>query len=102
MGEMLHYNITRVHAVARPQAGLLERAKVVIPREGGVSSTLRLTGSIAAVSGILGHPSARVTTTEYDFAISRRESSEVCFEFTLLEIRGRREDRVHAAPAVPC
>jgi hypothetical protein len=37
--KMLHYNITGVHAVARPQAGLLERAKVVIPREGGVSST---------------------------------------------------------------
>ena len=25
--KMLHYNITRVHVVARPQSGLLERAK---------------------------------------------------------------------------
>jgi hypothetical protein len=35
---------------------------VVIPREGGVSSTPRLLGSIAGVSGILDHPLSRMMT----------------------------------------
>ena len=39
---------------------------------GGASSTPRLLGSITAVSGILGHPPSRVTTVEYEVAISRR------------------------------
>ena len=35
--KMLHYNITGVHVVARPQAGLLERAKDRhTPRRAGV------------------------------------------------------------------
>jgi len=38
---------------------------------------------------------------ENDFAISRRVSPELCIFFALLENRGRREDRVLAAPAVP-
>ena len=38
----------------------------------------------------------------HTFAISRRGSPELCFDFTLLKERGRREDRVHAAPAVSC
>jgi hypothetical protein len=50
----------------------------VIPREGGVSSTLRPIGSITAVSGILGHPPSRVTTTENAFAFSRRDAPEAC------------------------
>ena len=41
-------------------------------------------------------------TNEYDFAISRRLASEVCILVGPPEIRGRREDRVHAAPAVSC
>src|SRR5213075_2423987 len=40
-------------------------------------------------------------TIEYDATISRRGSPEVCYQLpTLFEIRGRREDRVLAAPAV--
>ena len=35
-------------------------------------------------------------------AFSRRDSPELCFDFTLLNERGRREDRVRAAPAVSC
>ena len=37
---------------------------VVIPREGGGSSTPWLLGSTIGVSGILGHPPSRVTTVE--------------------------------------
>jgi hypothetical protein len=33
-----------------------KRLKIVIPREGGVSSTPRLLGSISGVSGTLDHP----------------------------------------------
>src|SRR6185369_1565399 len=72
-----------------------------MPREGGGSSTLRLIDSIIDVSGILGHPPSRVTTTEYAFAISRHELPEVCYQLPALLFRGRREDRVLAAPAVP-
>ena len=35
-------------------------------------------------------------------AISRRRSPEVCISFALSLFRGRREDRVLAAPEVPC
>jgi len=38
-------------------------------------------------------------TGGYNFAISRRISPEVCIFMCPLIIRGRREDRVHAAPA---
>src|SRR5437764_10017688 len=38
--------------------------------------------------------------TKHAFAISRRIASEVCILVALLEKRGRREDRVLAAPAV--
>jgi len=41
------------------------------------SSTPQLLGSIIDVSGILDHPLSRVTTTEYDYAISRHELPEV-------------------------
>jgi hypothetical protein len=71
------------------------------PRMRG-SSTPRLIRSITAASGILGHPLSRVTTTEYGFAISRRVASEVCFRISRPLVRGRREDRVRAAPAVSC
>jgi hypothetical protein len=71
-----------------------------MPREGGASSTPRLIGSITDVSGILDRPPSRTMTTEYDFAISRRIAPEVCISFGPPEFRGRREDRVLAAPAV--
>src|ERR1700688_2576868 len=38
----------------------------------------------------------------YSFTFSRRVSPEVCPEVSRLEIRGRRECRMRAAPAVPC
>src|SRR6187551_2089580 len=39
-------------------------------------------------------------TTEYAFAISRHDVPEACIFFCPLKNRGRREDRVLAAPAV--
>jgi hypothetical protein len=39
-------------------------------------------------------------TTEYDFAISRRDAPEVFHFVCPHKNRGRREDRVRAAPAV--
>jgi hypothetical protein len=39
---------------------------------------------------------------KYSFAISRRDPPEVCQEVSRLEIRGRGECRMRAAPAVPC
>jgi hypothetical protein len=53
--------------------------KTVMPRAGGASSTPRPIDSITAVSGILGRPvrtSSRAMTTEYAFAISRRDAPE--------------------------
>src|SRR2546429_7588582 len=73
--------------------------EVVIPREGGGSSTPRLIDSIIDVSGILDHPPSRVMTTEYEATISRRLAPEVCYSPCPL-VRGRREDQVLAAPAV--
>src|SRR6476619_7362625 len=37
-----------------------------------------------------------------DLAISRRAAPEVCISFAPSKNRGRREDRVRAAPAVSC
>src|SRR5438445_4113419 len=74
---------------------------VVMPREGGTSSTPRLIDSITEASGILDRPPSRTMTTEYEATISRRIAPEVCYRLpALLENRGRREDRVLAAPAV--
>ena len=95
----------------RPLRGLLgvgggASALHVIPREGGVSSTPRPIGSIINVSGILDRPPQCAIAhkadddTEYDFAISRRIAPEVCLITSRPLVRGRREDRVHAAPAV--
>src|SRR5207302_10344505 len=45
----------------------------------------------------------RAMTVEYMSAISRRDAPEVCRLFSRpLEIRGRRECRMRAAPAVSC
>jgi hypothetical protein len=49
---------------------------------------------------MLDHPPSRVTTMEYAEAISRRIAPEVFISFAPFEVRGRREDRVRAAPAV--
>ena len=48
-----------------------------------------------------GDPPARVTTTAYDVAISRRITPEACISLALFRLRGRRKDRVLAAPEVP-
>src|SRR5437763_7704714 len=44
----------------------------------------------------------RTMTTEYEVTFSRRIAPEVCFLVCPPGLRGRREDRVHAAPAVSC
>src|SRR5262245_21517563 len=46
--------------------------------------------------------SCRAMTVEYVVAISRRIAPEVCLSLVAPENRGRREDRVLAAPAVSC
>jgi hypothetical protein len=58
--------------------------------------------SSVGVSGILGHPPSRVTTPECAFAISPHHLREFCHQLPALLFRGRREDRVRAAPAVSC
>ena len=86
---------------ARNDAEMEPHAPLSSPRRRG-SSTLRLLGSITDVSGILGHPPARVTTV----SMRRRSRDMNCPRFAssvaLIKIRGRREDRVRAAPAVSC
>jgi hypothetical protein len=102
-----------VRAVPGAVPGAAPPSEIVIPREGGGSSTPRLFGSITAASGILdprrslssgGHSADPVAgmTTGYDFAISRHDLPEVCIFIRPPKIRGRREDRVRAAPAVSC
>jgi hypothetical protein len=61
--------------------------------------------SLASLGYWVTRPSAqlrtrRVTTTECAFAISRHDLPEVCYQLPALFVRGRREDRVLAAPAV--
>ena len=51
---------------------------------------------------LMGIASLHPSYDRRDFAISRRSSPEVCIVGALLENRGRREDRVRAAPAVSC
>ena len=54
------------------------------------------------VRAMMGFASLYPSYDRHTFAISRRGSPELCFDFTILKERGRREDRVHAAPAVSC
>jgi hypothetical protein len=63
---------------ARNDGEVVTKYTAVVPRGGGGSSTLRLIGSITAVSGILDHPPSRVMTGEYVSAFSRRIAPEVC------------------------
>ncbi|WP_291574172.1 hypothetical protein, partial [Bradyrhizobium sp.] len=44
-------------------------------------------------------PASLAMTSEYTFAIPRRDASEFCWNFRSLEIRGRRECRAPNAPA---
>jgi hypothetical protein len=82
-----------------------ERVKLhtpVIPRGGGRSSTPRPIVLVIGVSGILDHPLSRVMTIECASTFSRRDAPGVLQENLTLSNRGRREDRVRAAPAVSC
>ena len=65
------------------------------------TSTPRLLGSIIGVSKYW-IPAFAGMTTEYEAAISRHELPEVCISLLPSPIRGRREGRVRAAPAVSC
>src|SRR4051794_4114174 len=67
-----------------------------------VSSTPRRIDLSTKASGILDHPLSRVMTTEYVFAISRRDAPEFYRTVVPPGKGGRREDRVRAAPAVSC
>ena len=53
-------------------------------------------------NGLLRFARNDVASTEYVSAFSRRDAPEVCKKSFALEIRGRRERRVLAAPAVSC
>jgi hypothetical protein len=72
---------------ARNDGEIATHTPLSSPRRRG-SSTPRLLGSIINVSGILDHPHARVMTTEYALAISRRISPEVCIFVALFESEG--------------
>ena len=66
---------------------------------------LRRTQSSRSLSS--GRPKGRTRwllamTAERGFTFSRRDSPELCYPLPPSKIRGRREDRVRAAPAVPC
>ncbi len=54
----------------------------------------------SAASGEMDCFAALAMTAERACAFSRRDTPEVCIFFALLFVRGRREDRVRAAPAV--
>jgi hypothetical protein len=84
--------------IASPQ-GLLHRRHT---REGVVSSTPRVLDSIAGASEYW-MPACAGMTGGYTSAFSRHVAPEFCkFISALAKQRGRREDRVRAAPAVPC
>ena len=68
----------------------------------GRSSTPRPINSAIDVSGILDHPPSQVMTVGYASAFSRRNAPELCVTSALIRNKGRRESRVHAAPAVSC
>ena len=74
-----------------------------MPREGGASSTPRLLDSITAVSGILDRSASWAIDDEYSFAyLAALIARGLLINFPPSLMRGRREDRVHAAPAVSC
>ena len=89
-------------------ARVSRHALPVVPRAGG--DPVRRGFSVQSLPSLeywIVRPSAqlrtrRTMTTECEFTISRRIASELCIKFPVLLFRGRREDRVHAAPAVPC
>jgi hypothetical protein len=71
----------------------------------GRANARPMTGSAkqihSAANGEVDCFAALAMTAERAFAISRRIAPEVCISFGPPEFRGRREDRVLAAPAVP-
>jgi hypothetical protein len=73
----------------------------VILREGGVSSTPRILVSIVNVSEYW-MPACAGMTGGYASAFSRHTAPEFCKFICPQKRRGRREDRVRAAPAVSC
>jgi hypothetical protein len=93
--------LRRISRCARNDVEVAPHTLLSSPRRRG-SSTPRPIVFITAVSGILDHPPARVTTTEYVVAISPHHLCEFLPATSRPPIRGRREDRVLAAPAVPC
>ena len=69
----------------------------------GSRIALRLSGT--TWREVAANPQQNMTpqsSTEYDFTFSRHEMPESCFSFAPLHQRGRRECRMHAAPAVSC
>jgi hypothetical protein len=72
----------------RGRRSVFSNARLVMPREGGASSTPRLLDSITAISGILGRPPSRAMTTEYDYAISRRVRPRFALELAPSEREG--------------
>ena len=72
------------------------------PAQAGDPSTPEPLGSITNASGYWNPPPSRAMTAACDSAFSRRDAPEVFITFTLSSNRGRREDRVRAAPAVSC
>ena len=98
--EWLRWNWLVVQAVRRSPVP----AHTQLSYRERVCSTPRPIDSIIGVSGILDHPPSRAMDDGgmTHFTISRLDSPEVCIEFPRPPIRGRRECRVRAAPAVSC
>jgi len=85
-------------------ASVATSPQLVILRESGGSRTRRLLGSSISVSGILDHPHSRAMTVvdvrKRSFAISRRDSPEVCHQLSALSNQSNRAgSRPGARPA---
>ena len=85
----------------RPLRGLLRVRRQMVVRSSHVIAS-EAKQSILSVCREMDCFASLAMTAGYDFAISRHGSPEVCIFVCSLENRGRREDRVHAAPAVSC
>ena len=89
---------------------IVARWPLVVPRSAGHSPRRRSsTIAVPSLSSLAaGYGSGRRQAAHADdyqkhmFAFSRRIAPEVCQKLPALVIRGRREDRVRAAPAVSC
>ena len=83
------------------RSDVLSTHPTVIPRAGGGSSTPRILDSITDVSEYW-MPACAGMTGGHHSAFSRHTAPEVCKFVRPQKMRGRREDRVRAAPAVSC